>query len=292
MTHQYKVARWPYQVTFANGGKNDSDLLASSAPFERPVGEEPPLFHIIVDDTFRPHTTGRQIPMPERTDIHHEIFLREGGGYQIRISDEAERQCALMEANEDFSECRVALNGTHSMRAYGLQNALMMTYAFATADRDTLLMHSSVVRKDGYAYLFLGVSGTGKSTHTAHWIEYLGGCDLINDDNPVVRIIDKKVTVFGSPWSGKTPCYRNVEAPVGALVQLRQAPRNEIERMDTVGAFASLLSSCSVMKWDRRVYGGIVAGVTHLMEGAPVYQLDNLPDREAVDLCYERIHVG
>lgn len=292
MTHQYKVALWPYQVTFAEGGKNDASLLASSAPFERPVDEEPPLFRIVVDDSFRPKATGERIPMPEVEGIHHEIFLRDGGGYQIRISDEAGRKCALMEANADFTECHVALDGTRSIRAYGLQNALMMTFAFATADRDTLLMHSSVVRKDGYAYLFLGVSGTGKSTHTAHWMEYLDGCDLINDDNPVVRVIDKKVTVFGSPWSGKTPCYRNVQAPVGAFVQLRQAPYNKIERMDTVGAFASLLSSCSVMKWDKRIYGGIVAGVTHMMEAAPTYLLHNLPDREAVDLCYEHIHVG
>lgn len=37
----------------------------------------------------------------------------------------------------------------------------------------------------------------------------------MNDDNPVVRVIDGEAMIYGSPWSGKTPCYRQVKAPLG-----------------------------------------------------------------------------
>jgi len=148
-----------------------------------------------------------------------------------------------------------------------------------------------VVRERGYGYLFLGVSGTGKSTHTANWLRYIPGTDLLNDDNPAVRVIDGEPIVFGTPWSGKTPCYRNEQAPIGAFVQLKQAPYNKIQRQSVVHAFASLLSSCSVMKWDERVYGGLCTGVTHIMELVPTYFLENLPNEEAVRLSHDTISV-
>ena len=135
------------------------------------------------------------------------------------------------------------------------------------------------------------MSGTGKSTHTGNWLKYIPGTDLMNDDNPVVRFIDGQAIVFGSPWSGKTPCYRNVEAPIGAFVQLKQAPENKIRRQNVIEAFASLLPSCSVMKWDKRVYGGLCDGVTRLIENVPTYFLENLPNEDAVRLSYDTIHV-
>jgi hypothetical protein len=111
----------------------------------------------------------------------------------------------------------------------------------------------------------------------------------MNDDNPVVRFVDGQGVVFGSPWSGKTPCYRNIEAPIGAFVQLKQAPYNKIRRQTVVEAFASLLPSCSVMKWDKRIYGGITTGVTHIMEHVPTFYLENLPDEAAVRLSHDTI---
>lgn len=47
-----------------------------------------------------------------------------------------------------------------------------MLYAFNAARHHTLLMHASVVATEtGKGYLFLGKSGTGKSTHTGLWLQ-------------------------------------------------------------------------------------------------------------------------
>ena len=67
----------------------------------------------------------------------------------------------------------------------------------------------------------------------------------MNDDNPVVRIINGKSFIFGSPWSGKTPCYRNIKAPLGAVTRIDRAPTNSIEKEDALKAFVSLLPSVS-----------------------------------------------
>lgn len=294
MTQYYTVGRLTYKVVFADGVNND-ELIPSSQVFridEKEAEGKDILFTLTVDDSFRPAKKGEEIGQFDCGGCNHGVYQAEDGGYQILVSDERGRQACLIQANADFSEGNVALNGTYSMRTFGLNNALMMMYAFAAADKQTVLMHASVIRKDGRGYLCLGVSGTGKSTHTSNWLKYIPETDLMNDDNPVVRVVDGVATVFGSPWSGKTPCYRNVEAPIGGFLQLKQAPFNKIRRQTVIESFASLLPSCSVMKWDRRDYLGACDTVQALIERVPTYFMENLPNEEAVQISYKTMSNG
>ena len=287
-TKQYRVGRLNYRVIFRDG-VNDSSLIPSSRVFEREIDDSPLIFTLTVDDNLTPQPKGDEVGQFDCAGNNNGVYLKPDGGYQIVVSDYRGRACCLLETNADFSVGRVKLRGDSVMRAFGLNNSLMMMYAFSAADRATLLMHSSVVRKDDKGYLFLGVSGTGKSTHTTNWLRFIPGTDLLNDDNPVVRVIDDQVLVFGSPWSGKTPCYRDVEAPVGAFVQLKQAPFNRISRLDTIEAYSYLVPSCSVMKWDRRVYLSISETVGSVLEHTPVFFLENLPDEAAVQLSHSTL---
>lgn len=293
-TFYYTVAHFTYKIVFADG-VNTTDLIHSSEVFkvsEESVKDKPLLFTLTVDDTFRPTKKGEEIGQFDCAGNNHGVYLLEDGSYQILVSDCAERQACFLQAKGDFSEGIVALNGNYNMRTFGLNNALMMMFAFAASDKDTVLMHASVIRKDGKGYLCLGVSGTGKSTHTGNWLKYIPGTDLMNDDNPVVRIVDGVATVFGSPWSGKTPCYRNVEAPIGGFLQLKQAPHNMIRRQTVVESFASLLPSCSVMKWDHRDYIGTCDTVQKIIETTPTYYMENLPNEEAVQMSYNAMANG
>ena len=129
------------------------------------------------------------------------------------------------------------------MRYFGLNNALMLIFAFAGSTHQTLLIHASLVRQNGYGYAFIAKSGTGKSTQVSNWLRYLPGCDLMNDDNHIIRIIENKPFIYGGPWSGKTPCYRNVKAPLGAITRIDRAKENSIDKVGVVEEFASLLPS-------------------------------------------------
>ena len=171
-----------------------------------------------------------------------------------------------------------------------VNTSLMILYTFATAPFNTVLLHASVTRYEGKAALFFGVSGTGKSTHSRLWLQYVDGCDVMNDDNPVIRISeDGKVTVYGSPWSGKTLCYRNVQAPVRALVRLEQSPKNKISSLDGLEAYASVIAAVSTIRWDSSVMDHIIPTVEKLALGVPCFNLRCRPDEEAVRLCKETI---
>lgn len=289
MIRQFRVADWHYQIIYPDGYAYTDDFLASSLPFEEPSTENNILFRIRIDDSFRPADRGRLVKQEDAPASHVGVFRNDHGDYTLQIANPFDHQCGIAQMDARFTHMNLALNGNALMRAHGFNNAMMMMYAFATADKGTLLIHASVVRRHGTAYLFLGESGTGKSTHTANWQRFLEGCDLINDDNPIVRSINGHTLVYGSPWSGKTPCYRQEEAPVGAFVQLEQAPHNAIRRRTTLEAYASLISSSSVMKWDRRIYDGIHDTLAQIIAQTPVYHLENLPDEAAVRLCHDTI---
>lgn len=189
----------------------------------------------------------------------------------------------------DYREGRLLTTGRYTKMA--VDNALMVLYALATAASGTVLFHAAVVSHEGKGYIFLGPSGTGKSTHARLWLKYIDGTALVNDDNPVVRLAaDGLPVVYGSPWSGKTPCYRNVSYPLGGIVLLSQAPYNKIHRLGGIHAYASLVASISGKRWDSRVADGLHATENALASTVPVWHLECLPDEEAAKLCHAQIN--
>ncbi|MBR4846152.1 MAG: hypothetical protein IKU98_07005, partial [Bacteroidaceae bacterium] len=205
------------------------------------------------------------------------------------ISPPGGNYCGLLQTSPDFSEGIIATRDEGALRTFAVNNALMLMYAFAAADMGTLLVHASVIRNGNKGFLFLGKSGTGKSTHSSLWLKHIAGSELLNDDNPVVRIEGEHAVVYGSPWSGKTPCYKNDSAQIGAFVQIKQELENHIWRNQPLQAFAILLPSMSAMKWDKHIYGGVCDSVARLIERVPLYTLGCRPDQEAVEVCYAEV---
>lgn len=214
--------------------------------------------------------------------------LAEGYVFRMRPLPEAP-VAAWLKAQKDFSEAQLFLTGTDPQ--FGLNNALMLLFAFSTAHQGALEMHSSVVMQAGKGYLFLGRSGTGKSTHSRLWLENIPATELLNDDNPILRLLpDGSARVYGSPWSGKTPCYKAKDVPVGAVVRLQQAPHNAIRRLNKLEAYASLMASASAFRPFKQLSDGWHRTLEALVATVPCYSLDCLPNAEAAHLCYQTVH--
>ena len=94
------------------------------------------------------------------------------------------------------------------------------------------LMHGSCVAADGYGYIFSAKSGTGKSTHAALWRKLLGDrAVMVNDDKPLVRLVDGCVKAYGSPWDGKHHLSCDVSVPLRAVCFLERSQSNRIVRL-------------------------------------------------------------
>ena len=213
-----------------------------------------------------------------------EMYSRNGEWlFMVSMSKEGEVVSA-MRCSADWSDVQLFIETEYTR--FAIDNAAMLVYAFATADKKTLLFHSSVTVRDGKGHMFLGHSGTGKSTHSRMWLEAFEDAHLLNDDNPAVRILpDKEVRVYGTPWSGKTPCYINDSAPVAALVQLAQAPENTITRLRMTQAYPYILASVSGLKVLPDMMDALYETIAQLLELTPVYKLECLPNTKAAEVC-------
>ena len=171
-----------------------------------------------------------------------------------------------------------------------LRFACWIAYGVAATPLGTVAIHTSTICCQGKAVFFLGESGTGKSTHTRLWRENIEGAVLLNDDSPILRIIDGKPWVYGSPWSGKTPCYKNESYPLAACVRLSQAPFNKIERLNVAQGYGALHPSCPpCFAYDDALYDSISGALSNLLSVVPVYHLSCLPDAAAARLSCETI---
>ncbi len=171
-----------------------------------------------------------------------------------------------------------------------LKFAMWIGYGLETIGLRRIPLHCSCIVKDARAYLFLGESGTGKSTHTRLWRENIEGAFLLNDDSPILAVDDGQVWMYGSPWSGKTPCYKQEKYLLGGCVRLVQAPYNKIEKLPLLRAFASLHPSCPPQfAMDSELYDEVGLTLSTVLRHVGVWQLACLPNPEAAHLSYEAL---
>ena len=193
------------------------------------------------------------------------------------------------------------------------------TYEFTAAYRklveelafyDVFLMHGSAIAVDGKSTLFTAKSGTGKSTHTRLWREYLAGSvTMINDDKPLLRIensgqnIDRFtngtaslssigngpiVNVYGTPWDGKHQLSSNIHAPLRAICILERAANNHIAKVEFSDVLPLLLQQVYRPR-NAEALKRVVACAYQTFTAAPVYRLGCNMDVSAAQIAYEAI---
>ena len=214
--------------------------------------------------------------------ISFKVFLKEG---VLTVCMNQQSEEYHFQISEDKSIVITDITLKQESESFFLLYFLRAAYGIISAYHKTLKIHASVIEKDGKALVFLGKSGTGKSTHSKLWQKFIPGCSLLNDDEPIIRLMsDGTVRVFGAPWSGSTPCYRNASAEVSAFVHLHQSAENRLTKQNGVESFTSLLQSTAIMRSDSNNRTMIISMINDILEKVSVYRLDNRPDREAVSL--------
>lgn len=286
MTRAFKVAGHSFHLEVP-GPEFRFGLAGQYEPFEVPPVDRP-LFTLSLVATLPGRE--RTLVLDSETDPGETKLrlFRSGDGWIVEMAPDARMPVwGTLALSEDFSTGELLLaRDVPGNAAFAVGNSLMLMYAFCTATLGTLEMHASVIRNAGRAYLFLARSGTGKSTHSQQWLEAIPGSELLNDDNPIVRVFpDGRVRVFGSPWSGKTPCYRAEEAQAGAFVRIRRCPENRITRLGLVEAYASLYSSCSGFRAVKRMADGLHETIGAIVTKVPCFVLDCRPDHDAARVC-------
>lgn len=169
--------------------------------------------------------------------------------------------------------------------------ALWIAYILPAIEKQILPIHASSIVNGSEAVLFLGESGTGKSTHTRLWLRYIENSFLLNDDSPLLRVKDDRILVYGSPWSGKTHCYCLGTVPLRAIVRLSQYPENIIiksSRLISIGAIQP--SFPPFLAYDNLLSEKVFEIIDKIVKTTPVYGLKCRPDEQAARIAYAAIY--
>lgn len=286
--YSFKVAGFVFSIVLPQE-KSADDLLPSFRPFryEQSAGYSGGIL-------FRARTyplsacrenEGWQMLEEEQNDMGHVRLFSGPVGYRFEVSVSGRMPYHYMLVDKSFREVRLYMEWSDKSAGAVLNSLLRIAFSQAILPHQALSVHASCVYLDGRSYLFMGKSGTGKSTHSALWMTCFNGCDLLNDDNPVIRVRGGQVMAYGTPWSGKTACYRNLSFPVAGIVRLYQASENRFVKCKDIESFVAIIPGCSAIMQDSVLYDSVCDTVAQLSQMIRVGVLYCLPNENAALLC-------
>ena len=217
------------------------------------------------------------------------IFERYADGYQFRLVTRATGDEFIFQKADGEDIYRANDTAEPGIFRFALWMALNM----ALAPHKVTAIHSSTIVWNDRAVMFLGESGTGKSTQTKLWLKHIENSWLLNDDSPFLAVEDGVCVAYGSPWSGKTPCYKDKRVPVAAIVRLSQAPHNKLRRLPTIEAFGALFPSAPpALAYDPDYTDMTCELISDVIGAAPLYHFECLPDRDAAMTVFNELFGG
>ena len=143
-----------------------------------------------------------------------------------------------------------------------------------------LLLHASLIRYQDKAIAFAGPSGVGKSTQADIWHTCLGA-EILNGDRAALRSTPEGWIAYGSPYAGTSGIYKNENAPLSAILFLRQAGENRLWQLTPAEAFVWIYPELSIHNWDKAFVAKATDLSLQLLDEIPVYCLECRPEESA-----------
>lgn len=239
---------------------------------------------ILFPERFRPFF----VPLSGDTDITMEVCF--GYGSQLYTEHDHVDRITRVSNGEDI--IRITPAGKRNTYRLGIHAKLEESVIrngnwllFMALERmllpfNRVILHASAVIHEGKAYVFTAPSGTGKSTQADIWHRNLGA-EIINGDKVILAVENGTVTAWGSPAAGSSGIYKNISAPVAAVILLEQGDRNEIHLANNSSGYLRLYSGLVKQPGDSGFNQKLLTYIDTIMETTPILSLSCLPNKEA-----------
>ena len=151
---------------------------------------------------------------------------------------------------------------------------------------NAFVLHSASVEVNNSAFCFAAKSGTGKTTHALLWQSSKSiNASIINGDKPIIKFIDSKPYVCGTPWSGKEDLNRNIIVSLKAIALISQAKENSILPIDNHKAFSGLIQQAFIPDSQKHIEITIDL-LGKLASEIPMWQLNCNISEESANLAF------
>lgn len=177
MTREYFfcVAGFVFKISLPKD-KNVEQLLPSFRPFRHEQdGEETVLFSLnVVPRILYDEETSCVVEQTEN-DMGQTILKRTSFGYRLELRYKDNAPMHVMHADAQFTAVDANVCWEDMYAGSALCSLIRIAYSQAILGHRAVSVHASAVTWQDKAFLFMGKSGTGKSTHSALWRECFKG---------------------------------------------------------------------------------------------------------------------
>lgn len=180
-------------------------------------------------------------------------------------------------------------NGQKFDTGYLESLAIYRIIAEKLIEYDTFLLHGAIIDVYGCGVGFLAKSGTGKTTHMLLWKELLGeNLTIINGDKPLIKVGDKDVYAYGTPWCGKEKLNTNTKTYLKKICFIERDLENSCKLLDKKAAFERLIKQTYIPR-NREKLVNIIELVFKLIDRAEFYVINCNTDISAAEIAFSEI---
>lgn len=170
-------------------------------------------------------------------------------------------------------------------------NCLYRKASLGMLDYDGFLLHATAVAVDGEGYVFTAPGGTGKSTHAGYWMQAFGErAIMVNGDKPIIRLMDSRFHVCGTPWRGKERLGSTDIVPLKGVCLLERGTMNEIAPADADTVIDKIFHQVLLPEEPGQVMKQLDL-LDQLVQEVPIYCLKCNMSTEAAVIAYNGMKV-
>jgi hypothetical protein len=222
-------------------------------------------------------------------------LYQDNGSYLFRLLSLAfgPRPYAIARFNRNFSEGEILLHPDFfepGQAVDPLSTPLdeLLYGALLARGRGAEIHGCGLIDAHGNGHLFVGKSGAGKTTMARLWQD-LPGTTILSDDRIILRKLEGKIWMYGTPWHGDGGMASADLASLERIYFLEKGPRNELVPM-TKAEGALMLSACSFPPFYNREAMEFTLGFVGEVAGEiPCFELRVVPDRRVVEFIIDQI---
>ncbi|MEA3432198.1 MAG: hypothetical protein U9R01_05945 [candidate division WOR-3 bacterium] len=172
--------------------------------------------------------------------------------------------------------------------SYPLDEVLMINLL---AKAQGILIHACGVISKGQGLLFAGSGGVGKSTMASLWKKAPAPdhrsqgqrANILSDDRIIIRKMDRRFWVYGTPWHGDAKVCSPEKAPLEKIFFLKHAKNNTTKKIAPMEATSRLIVCSFPTFWNKKGMEFTLKFCAELAEKVSCYELGFVPDESILE---------
>ncbi len=156
------------------------------------------------------------------------------------------------------------------------QDLEIVFFANWLAKYGDIILHASGVAVDGKGYAFVGPSGVGKST-LAGVLSSETGVTVLGEDQLVLRLIDNRFWIFGTPWHVNRSLCAPLGVPLERILFLDKKDEDTLSALTAMEGVTRLLQTAFIPYYRPELVDDILERLDTLANTVSLVHFSYLP---------------